>query len=362
MPLNINFNKTNDAIKMMLNLMMEKKMGDLTGKRQMDVASYQDKLIRDRMAEEDVKARGLKEYGADINVKEYLKKTLMDVASKEEPYNNAIKSAQVYRSQGMEKEANQAYGTGLAVAGPAIDAALASLEGKVGKENLEATLRALGPTGMKDLLDQTVGAQKQKLEVDKFGLEKQKFGLEQQKFGAEQKGQGALKKTDYYTMWHTKIYNMKGFLTKMKDVLESGGEPGGDPTISFEWKKLFDSPMTPKLLGQALTKLEALDTKAMNPSTPLSPRDITWLNGVQDIAVLQEQSPLGVSSEDAARLEQQTNQAIQNEAPKVSAPPPVVAQSPTISGADLPPGTYIEVNPQTGERKAYINGQWIRIR
>jgi hypothetical protein len=370
MPININFNKTNNAIKMMLQMMMEKKMGELSGKRQMDVASYQDKLIRDRSAEEDVRARGLKEYGSEIDVQAHIKKILADNAKENDPYKAAMQASLILESQGDTAGANAKRLEALQQAGPAIDAYLASLEGKTSRENLMSGLTALGPDGLKNMMDQTFSSQKQGLEKEKLGLERQKFGLDERKFVAEQGGGGGQVGKEYITRKTGQINNALGFLAPIARYMEGGGasESTGDP--------IEDSLM------RALSKVggSGKDLSQYAPAAGVMSEDLSEmlrividgnkLTADQEQRLNEARNPAKMLMRYKEKLESAKPKPTEWWPPKAlesfgqPSPPSPTAPVPAPAPASAPitPIRKYVLNTKTGEQYwvSFIGGQWVK--
>jgi hypothetical protein len=276
---------------------MQNKLGELSNQRYMDTISEQDRLMRERGAEADVRARGLKQYESGINVEEHLKKLYYDVAAKNSGYDAEIRAAQLAQAAGDAAGYRAHMDKAFEIANPVVTAGINALAGKVNPEDLMAGLRGLGQAGYEKLMTEAgqagraaTGAgleeKRQGIDVQKLGLEKAKLGLEKEKFVAEG-GTTSGKTTDYYKAMHSKIGGVQKYLASMKEYVESGG----DVSTSVDWEKLLAGPTTPKLLGQALSKLSSYDTKAMKK--PLTPEEEAWIDRAWDIVNLQEEEKTG---------------------------------------------------------------------
>ncbi len=298
MALNINTSGLNDSLRRLASFFMQNKLSEMSNQRYMDTLSEQDRLIRERSAESDVRARGLKQYESKINIDEYIKKAFIDTAKSNDAFDYNVRAAQVARESGDEAKAKALYGKAYELAIPNLTAKMNALKGKANEQDFLATMEAFGEDGVEKLMSESgqsaraatsAGLEKsrQGIDVQKLGLEKAKFGLEKEKFVAEAGPGGGGKTTDYYKAMHSKIVGVQKYLASMKEYVESGG----DVSTSVDWEKLLAGPTTPKLLGQALSKLSSYDTKSMKKS--LTPEEEAWIDRAWDIMNLQEEEKTG---------------------------------------------------------------------
>ncbi len=369
---NINFKNTNSLLQQMLPYLMRYKLGNVEQGRDLERLSEQDRYLRERMAEEDVYRRKLKEYESGVNVeeaqkkskiniKEDLEKAFVDVAKSNVGYNALIKKAQLSEQAGDTPSAEKFRGEAFNMATPAIQSVMDSTRGKVSNKGFAAAMNALGDDGIKLIMDRATRESELNLERQKFGLEERKLGFEREKFGEEKAGGG--KTTDYYKTMHTKITNLQRYLTSMKEYVESGADTS---TISVDWKKLLAGPVTPQLLGQALSRLSKYDTKAMK--VPLAPEEEAWLDRSWDIMELQkEKESGGVGSsvlEDRGGQQTMVPLTMPTVAPTTTDLFPSTAPSATPKAEQTIIGLVsigeIRTSPKDGKQYRYLgNNKWI---
>jgi hypothetical protein len=315
----------------------------------MDVYSYEDRLRREAAAAEDVAIRGRAESASKINYENAFKQSLLR-AQENSPLDSVMETARKYEVNGDQANADLWTSKGLAILKQYVDAEVETLTGNKATPEMFKNILLAGGTGGVERGVTEKGSNiraAQQLPIQKLQADTSagNLALARKKDVEESVAGDGFKTTDYYKAMHTKIFNVQKYLTSMKEYIESGQDVS---TISTDWKSLLAGPATPKLLGQALTKLNQYDTEAMRKQ--LSPEKEAWIDRAMDIATLQQEKPMGVTPEAAGRLEEQTNQAIQAEAAPALVTPPVV-----------PIRKYV-LNTKTGEKYwvSYIGGQWVK--
>jgi len=378
MPININFRNTNELLQRFLPYLMQQKLGEQSAKRQMDVYSYEDKLRREAAAQADVYTRrGI----------EQRHKTAEEEATAE--FERSVKKLPYVNQLFMEyqKSPTPEIESKIKEVGTLYDVAYGNLQqGKPIPGEVMAKLVAIDPRSeiINNIISNFTSRSGQEIEKGRLGLEGQKFGLERQKFGAEQGTVGKSSGEKYKSNKASEINNALSFMVPFArggGISEDGSTIAtGDDALD---RALMTSLRSPSANKQNYTQYaEAAGTLSEELTNMLnSVYNGDTLTPEQDKLISMSRNPAKmlkwyVDKNNARPVNTMTapttdfgkpsmGGAVEQE-PQIPAPavtaPAATPQVPSMSGADLPPGTYIEVNTQTGERKAYINGQWIRIR
>jgi hypothetical protein len=279
----------------MMSFLMQNKLGELSNERYLDTLSEQDRLMRERSAQEDVMARGRakENYGMDFNLA--IQKGIIS-AINDPALDGLRRQAQLYDMAGDTERAKQAKEAFASKVPGYINAAYVANTGKrplseaeimdaLMATDTDSLMTLIKEGGVNRRFEQELPIQKQQAATSAGNL-----ALGQKQFEAEQGPGGTTattKATDYYKNMHTKIGSVQRYLASMKDYVESGG----DISQEVDWEKLLAGPTTPKLLGQALSKLSTYDTKAMK--RPLTPEEEAWIDRAWDIVNLQEEEKSG---------------------------------------------------------------------
>jgi hypothetical protein len=357
-----------------MSFFMQNKLGELSNQRYMDVISEQDRLMRERAAEEDVYNQKGEQRRKFLNISEAYEKSFIE-ATKDPTYTFHVKGARLAELQGDRDLAKQHYGAAFQVATPLLESTTNVLKGQVGPEDYAAWINAMGTEGLQKMMSEagtagraakTVGLEekRQGIDIERLGLEKSKHGLERQKFAAETGGgalggETPLKTSDYYKAWHSKIEGVKKYLVAMKEGFDDTGTI--DASIDLkQLQKLWGGTSIPEILGRALTKLNTLDTKAYR--SPLSAQDESWIDRSQDITGLkQEFEGEAMGGLVAERPDAETVKRMEGvESTAVNPPAVAVAPPPVKSPYE---GTRKHVRETATGQEYWIvlrNGQWIR--
>lgn len=156
MALNINTSRLNDSIQRMLSFYMQNKLSEMSQARQMESYAEEDRLMRERAAEADVRSRGLKEYGNKLDLTDYFQKGFFDTAIKNDAFTAKIRAAQGAEMIGDIAKAKQDRATAFEMAVPAIMGNFEAFKGKVSPESLAAGVEAFGESGMEKMMDKAV--------------------------------------------------------------------------------------------------------------------------------------------------------------------------------------------------------------
>lgn len=353
MALNINTTRLNDAIQRMLSFMMQNELSELSNERYFDrsmgIMSEQDRLMRERAAEEDVRTRGLKEYESKINVDEYIKKAFIDTAKSSDAYDYNVRAGNVAKEAGDLAKSKQYFSVAYQLAIPNLRAKMNALKGRVDEQDFLAAMEAFGEDGVEKLMTEAgtnarFGAE---LPTKKLQAETSKGNLDLARAKEARTTTGEMTQDDYYKVWHTKINGIQRTLLGIKDAL-------GDPTLTeFEKQSFRDlimgSGIKPQEILPKLGEMNALDTKAMR--TRLTPGEEAYLDNYGKFV---EGNILGAGPSAVGSTATTGVSSV--------APPVRYEQAPIgVPASSLPPGTLIGVNRDTQERVALINGVWVKV-
>jgi len=162
------------------------------------------------------------------------------------------------------------------------------------------------------------------LEAGRLGVEKRKLGLRKEELELKKSEIGldtAKGQMDYYKAIHDKkIAPLQSFLTTIisKPEVIVGMELPED-----EIKDLLGGAISRENLYKLKKKIDQIDTQAIKRK--LTDEEFGLVSDAYDLFAMQ-------------------------------------AGFEGVAAAEIPPGTPTATNPQTGEKVAYINGQWIKIR
>jgi len=282
MALNINRSKLNDSIQRMLSFMMQNELSKQSNERyfnrQTDVMSEQDRLMRERSAETDVRARSMKKYESEINLGEHFQKGFFDTAIKNPAFTADIQAAQGYEAIGDMVNAKKYRTRAFEKAMPALQGELEAFEGRVSPESLVAGLEAFGESGVEKMMDKAVqqdiskrsaGTARRGQDVTVRGqdIDIQKLGLEKDKFRAEQGGPGGMGDKQRKEYIDT-IDKATSFLV---DQGVKGESMNSGVRALFDSGKVYD-PMSKENRGQALTYLQEIKMQIIQGKAPSPPQ------------------------------------------------------------------------------------------
>ena len=215
MALNINTSGLNDSLRRLASFFMQNKLGELSNQRYMDTISEQDRLMRERGAEADVRARGLKQYESKINLDEHIKKAFIDTAKSNDAFDYNVRAAQVARESGDEEKAKALYGRAYELAIPNLTAKMNALKGKVNEQDFLATMEAFGEDGVEKIMAEAGTNQRANAQLpiqkSQAATSAGNLALEKEKFGVEQGGGGKAGK-QYIDLWSKPLNDAINFL------------------------------------------------------------------------------------------------------------------------------------------------------
>jgi hypothetical protein len=309
MALNINTSGLNDSLRRLASFFMQNKLGELSNQRYMDTISEQDRLMRERGAEADVRARGLKQYESKINLDEHIKKAFIDTAKSNDAFDYNVRAAQVAREAGDEAKAKALYGRAYELAIPNLTARMNALKGKANEQDFLATMEAFGEDGVEKLMSESGQAgraatsagleeKRQGVDIQKLGLEKAKFGLEKEKFDVEQGGPGGMgdKQRKEYIDYITDTE---------KYLIDQGvkGEKIGSSVRDFMGSYKYLDPMSKENRGKSLTYLGEIRLQLIQ-GIPPTPPQLSFLSKIKNVSAIEGGTPTPVEGQEVVPGEQ----------------------------------------------------------
>jgi hypothetical protein len=317
--------------------------------------------MRERSAEADVRARGLKEYESKINVDEYIKKAFIETAKSNDAFDYNVRAAQVARESGDEAKAKDHYGRAYELALPNLTAKMNALKGKATEQDFAATMEAFGEDGVEKLMSEAGTNQRAnaQLPIQKQQAATSAGNLALEKEKEARKLTGQVPQDDYYKLWHTKIEGVKRIVLGFKDAYSS---PDTSPQDLTTIKSIMGSVgIKPTEFLKTLADLNRMDTKAMTGR--FNPNEEKWLDqfgGFGENNPMPETIPepipgakAGVSSSvgagsTVARAEQPLSAPPQQAGPKIEQ----TSIGPVAIGE-------IRTSPKDGKQYRYLgNNQW----
>lgn len=354
MALNINTSRLNDAIRRMASFMMQNKLGELSNERYMGAISEQDRLMRERAAEQDVRSRSLEEFKSKINIQDKIKEAFISTAKDNDAYTYNVRAGQVAEQAGDIAKAKSYYGRAFDLARPAVLAQFNALKGQVNENDLMASLEALGESGIEKTMTE---AGQMSRAITSTGLEKSRQGLEGRRIALSEREQGLKEKEFVATGGGTKGgEKINQTITDAMNFLEPIAR--GDNVMTMMYKEPASymnkqlSIIQQKLLSGA--PLTDDDKKAISEA-----RDFTGV-----IKKYSEKRLIGQPEYRSGQLEEETNAALEaDKRAAQEAPPPPTAPAPQAAPVKvIPPNAPKAYNPTTGETAYWDGSQWIIVK
>lgn len=299
MALRFSFNKTDDTLAMLNRYLMQNKLSEMSNQRYMNTLSEQDRLMRERMAEEDVLMTRRQQSGHEQRVKEAFYKFQQDIAQMD-PIARLTTLEQFVQEPEAQKQFKRQKEAAMMEMLPVWT--------KVSKgEQLDNNdLMALQKYIPTDKIQTTINEWGQNIRFFKelpikqgeLGVRQGELGVRQREVSLKEKDQtsGGAKRGEYYNIWHDKIEGAKQYLSsKASELGADGDELTGD--MKSDIARLIASKgneTTPQILGKVLTKLNQYDTKASKGM--LTPEEEAWIDRAYDImGVKKEFAPQEIS-------------------------------------------------------------------
>jgi hypothetical protein len=322
MAFNRDFSNVNQAIQRMMSFYLQNKLGELSNERYMDTIAEQDRLMRERSAQEDALARGRakESYGMDFNLA--IQKGIIS-AINDPALDSLRKQAQLFDMAGDTERANQAKEAFASKVPGYINAAYVANTGKrplseteimdaLMATDTDSLMTMIKEGGVNRRFEQELPIQKQQAATSagNLALSREQFGLEKEKFGAEQGRPGMLgekQKTQYIDT----INKVSDYLISQGVVGENSGSNyfdvfgGGSKTLN---------PMSAENQGKTLTALNELRLQIIKGGVP-TPNQEAFLSKVWNVPQIQKEGvpsmQTGLTPNETTDAETRINQNIE---------------------------------------------------
>jgi len=348
MAIRINRERLNDAMSKMMSFYMQNKLGEMSNQRYMGTISEQDRLMRERNAEEDVRKNQYQAEGSRLRMLEDYNAALLD-AVKDPVIDGIRKKAQIAEMMGDQKMADVLWGQHKQKVTGFVNAATQAQGGApLSVDQVEALIES---TDIKTTMDVSKegGVNRRfgvssKIDQQQANTSAGNLALQREKAAQSQTGQ--VPQDEYYKLWHAKIEGVKKVILGFKEAYASP-DTTTQERMSIE-QILSQVQVKPTEFLKSLADLNKYDTIAMTKR--LSPQQEMWLDNFGGFG---ENNPEPVYAERKRALEDSVNESLEAENQAGT------TQVPSVTIPANAPKAY---NPTTGETAYWDGSKWIIVK
>jgi len=296
MAIRINRERLNDAMSKMMSFYMQNKLGELSNQRYMGTISEQDRLMRERQAEEDVRARQYQSEGSRLRIGEAFQKGLLD-AVKDPGIDSLRQRYEITKMTGDTQSANALKEEYAQKVTGFINASIQAQGGQpLSNEQIAGFVDATDTNTTMDLLKEG-GVNRRfaaELPIQRQQANTSAGNLALQREKSAREVSGEIPQTEYAKTISTKVQKAMDNINSVISMLRSSGGADGGYDVSSTIQmieqgggaKLVGGAITPQNLARLYSELSSLETLAMTKK--LSPEQLAKIDNSVNVFGAQE--------------------------------------------------------------------------